>query len=231
MLRPAARISALTAYLASGSERLCLPTYVRTVPSRWVSPLLSDLSANLGAHFDPLPACAFCTFPSIPGGGARQKGCFLTTAKVLAKFSLGGQTDAVQSEAVPCFCACFLCVNGQAKVSYFFLCNLRLSAFSVCKWPGKSQFCLCNIRLCFFCAQMAMQKSVFAVQSKAVCFFCVQMARQRLFFCCAIQVCVLYHFFVCKWSGEGQFFLLCNLRLCAFSVRKWPGESQCFSCE
>jgi hypothetical protein len=56
MLRPAARISALTAYLASGSERLCLPTYVQTVPSRWVSPLLSDLSTNLGVNFDPLPA-------------------------------------------------------------------------------------------------------------------------------------------------------------------------------
>jgi hypothetical protein len=76
MLRPAARISALTAYLASGSERLCLPTYVHTVPSRWVSPLLSDLSANLGAHFDPLPACAFCTFPSIPGGGQGKKAVF-----------------------------------------------------------------------------------------------------------------------------------------------------------
>ena len=56
MLRPAARISALTAYLAPGSERLCLPTYVHTLPSRWVSPLFADLSANLGAHFDPLSA-------------------------------------------------------------------------------------------------------------------------------------------------------------------------------
>ena len=54
MMRPAARISAVLAFLGSGCHRVGVPAYAHTVPSRCLTPLLEELSSRLGPHFDPV---------------------------------------------------------------------------------------------------------------------------------------------------------------------------------
>ena len=53
--RPAARMSALLAFLGSGCHTVGVPTYAHTLPAAWISPLLEDLEATLGLNFDPIP--------------------------------------------------------------------------------------------------------------------------------------------------------------------------------
>jgi hypothetical protein len=55
VVRPAARISALLAYMGAGCHAVAVPTYAHTLPASWISPLLDDLEEALGPNFDPLP--------------------------------------------------------------------------------------------------------------------------------------------------------------------------------
>ena len=78
-------------------------------------------------------------------------------------------------------------------------------------------------------------KFMFGVQTDAGWFLLYNFKSQAV--CCSVATLKsvfgwnlrLCAFSVRKWPGESQF-LLCNLRLCAFSVRKWPGESQFLLC-
>ena len=52
--RPAARISALLAYLGSGCHSVGVPQYAWTIPSAWIAPVLDDLESSLGVNFAPV---------------------------------------------------------------------------------------------------------------------------------------------------------------------------------
>ena len=52
--RPAARISALLAYMGAGCQTIGVPQYARTIPANWITPVLENLECILGLNFDPI---------------------------------------------------------------------------------------------------------------------------------------------------------------------------------